>query len=125
MSANVPSALIHQTPLTRKALDGIIFFVNAASASSHDQPESTPKTLGDLLYSNKDKIPVPESEWVNVLKAIAAGDQAALHSLYQRTHRLVFTLIVRITNSRETAEELTIDVFHDVWQIGRHTSELQ
>jgi len=36
--------------------------------------------------------------------------------LFERTHRLVFTLIVRITNNRETAEELTLDVFHDVWR---------
>src|ERR671930_141931 len=29
---------------------------------------------------------------------------------------MVFTLIVRIINSRETAEELTVDVFHNVWR---------
>ena len=29
---------------------------------------------------------------------------------------MVFTLIVRMTNNRETAEELTLDVFHDVWR---------
>jgi RNA polymerase sigma-70 factor (ECF subfamily) len=29
---------------------------------------------------------------------------------------MVFTLIARITNNRETAEELTLDVFHDVWR---------
>jgi RNA polymerase sigma-70 factor (ECF subfamily) len=31
-------------------------------------------------------------------------------------HRVVFTVIVRITANRQTAEELTIDVFHDVWR---------
>src|SRR5437764_5645827 len=31
-------------------------------------------------------------------------------------HRMVFTLIMRITANREIAEELTIDVFHDVWR---------
>src|SRR5260370_39083123 len=31
-------------------------------------------------------------------------------------HRIVFTLIVRITNNRATAEELTLDVFYDVWR---------
>src|SRR5437764_2316254 len=31
-------------------------------------------------------------------------------------HRMVFTLIMRITANRETAEELTVDVFHDVWR---------
>src|SRR3546814_18499343 len=34
-------------------------------------------------------------------------------------HRIVFTLIMRITANRETAEEVTIDVFHDIW---RHAS---
>jgi RNA polymerase sigma-70 factor (ECF subfamily) len=29
---------------------------------------------------------------------------------------MVFTLIMRITANRETAEELTVDVFHDVWR---------
>src|SRR5260370_35235517 len=36
----------------------------------------------------------------------AAGDQLALHALYERAHRPVFTLIMRITANRETAEEL-------------------
>ena len=51
-----------------------------------------------------------------IVRDIAARNQHALHALYQRTHRLVFTLIVRITNDRETAEEVTLDVFHDVWR---------
>jgi RNA polymerase sigma-70 factor (ECF subfamily) len=34
-------------------------------------------------------------------------------------HRIVFTLMMRMTANRETAEELTLDVFHDVW---RHAS---
>jgi RNA polymerase sigma-70 factor (ECF subfamily) len=51
-----------------------------------------------------------------LVHAIAVGDEIALHSLYERAHRLVFTLIVRITANRETAEELTLDVFHDVWR---------
>jgi RNA polymerase sigma-70 factor (ECF subfamily) len=31
-------------------------------------------------------------------------------------HRLVFTLILRITKDPHTAEELTLDIFHDVWK---------
>ena len=57
-----------------------------------------------------------EQDWLDLVKSIATGDQLALHSLYELTHRIVFTLIIRITNSRETAEELTLDVFHDVWR---------
>src|SRR5687767_3064632 len=29
---------------------------------------------------------------------------------------MIFTLVMRITANRETAEELTVDVFHDVWR---------
>ena len=47
---------------------------------------------------------------------MAAGDQLALRELYGRSYRLVFTLTMRITCERETAEELTVDVFHEAWR---------
>lgn len=75
-----------------------------------------PATLGDVLYADTSKTPASEAEWVALVGSIAAGDQFALHALYERTYRVVFTLIVRINNNRETAEELTLDVFHDVWR---------
>jgi RNA polymerase sigma-70 factor (ECF subfamily) len=80
-----------------------------------ERPQHGPATLGDVLYA-KSKAPIPERDWAMLVQAIAAGDQLALHALYERTHRIVFTLIMRITANRETAEELTIDVFHDVWR---------
>ncbi len=80
------------------------------------QRESEARTLGDVLYAGEAKVRVSEKDWVRLVQCIAAGDQLALHSLYERTHRIVFTLIVRITNNRETAEELTVDVFYDVWR---------
>jgi RNA polymerase sigma-70 factor (ECF subfamily) len=79
---------------------------------STQQPAAT---LGDVLYA-KSKAPVPERDWVALVQSIAAGDQLALHALYERTHRIVFTLMMRMTANRETAEELTIDVFHDIWR---------
>jgi RNA polymerase sigma-70 factor, ECF subfamily len=81
-----------------------------------DQAQSAPATLGDVLYRDKSKGAVPEAEWLRLVQSIAAGDQVALHALYERAHRVVFTLMVRITGNRETAEELTLDVFHDVWR---------
>jgi DNA-directed RNA polymerase specialized sigma24 family protein len=78
--------------------------------------ESTQGTLGCLLYSDHAKSRVSEKDWVALVRSIAMGDQRALHELYERTHRLVFTLIMRITNNRQVAEELTLDTFHDVWQ---------
>jgi RNA polymerase sigma-70 factor, ECF subfamily len=68
-----------------------------------------------VLYAQC-KAAVPEHDWATLVQSIAAGDQLALHALYERTHRIVFTLIMRMTANRETAEELTLDVFHDVWR---------
>ena len=79
------------------------------------QPPAT-KRLGDVLYADKSKFRVPEEQWLKLLRAISDGDQLALHSLFEQTHRIVFTLIVRITMNRETAEEVTLDVFYDVWR---------
>jgi RNA polymerase sigma-70 factor, ECF subfamily len=81
-----------------------------------DAGAGAPGTLGDVLYAGMSSAPLSEEDWVRLVRGIAAGDQVALHGLYERSHRLVFTLIMRITSSRETAAELTLEVFHDVWR---------
>jgi RNA polymerase sigma-70 factor (ECF subfamily) len=84
---------------------------------SADVPtEPLPATLGDVLYANPSQTPASEREWTELVRAVASGDQVALHALYERTHRLVFTLVMRISGDRESAEELTLDVFHEVWR---------
>ena len=80
------------------------------------QSEQSARTLGDLLYGDTRKTLGSEKDWVALVQRIASGDQVAFHALYAQTHRIVFTLIVRIVNNRETAEEVTLDVFHDVWR---------
>src|SRR5258706_7741120 len=74
------------------------------------------KTLGDIVFANKAKVRVSEDEWLQLVRAVAGGDQRALHTLYEQSQRIVFTLIVRITANRETAEEVTLDVFYEVWR---------
>jgi RNA polymerase sigma-70 factor, ECF subfamily len=76
--------------------------------------QKPPATLGDVLYARSKSL-VPEQDWAALVQAIAAGDQLALHALYERAHHIVFTLVMRITANREIAEELTVDVFHDIW----------
>jgi RNA polymerase sigma-70 factor (ECF subfamily) len=82
---------------------------------SKDDAKKPTATLGEVLYANS-KAPAPEQEWVMLVQSIANGDQLALHALYERAHRPVFTLVMRITANRETAEELTVDIFHEVWR---------
>ena len=42
--------------------------------------------------------------------------EAALGAIYDRYGRLVYTVALRITGDRETAEEVVQDVFQNVWQ---------
>ena len=77
--------------------------------------QKPPETLGDVLCG-RPSASVPERVWVKLVQSVAAGDEHALHELFAMAHRIVFTLIMRITANRQTAEELTIDVFHDIWR---------
>jgi RNA polymerase sigma-70 factor (ECF subfamily) len=94
-----------------------------AAARRAPDVRTAPGTLGEVLYARPSAALVSEAEWVALIRSVATGDQAALHALYERSHRVVFTLIVRITVNRETAEEVTLDVFHDVWRRAERYQE--
>jgi RNA polymerase sigma-70 factor, ECF subfamily len=92
-----------------------------ADAGCVSDSQAAPATLGDVLYARHSRTLASEREWVDLVGAVAAGNQMALHRLYERTHRLVFTLAKRISGNRESAEELTLDVFLEVWRrAGRY-----
>lgn len=101
-------------PLPSADAHGTICVVNVPTQENGSG--SGPRTLGDLLYADRQKRRVSEEEWVALVRSIATGDQTALRALYERAHRIVFTLTLRISGDRSTAEELMIDVFHDVWR---------
>ncbi len=90
--------------------------MTAAPLPNPHSADDSARTLGSLLYADRARVLTTEADWQALVAAIARGDQLALHSLYERAHRLVFTLALRITRSRDTADELTVDVFHDVWR---------
>jgi DNA-directed RNA polymerase specialized sigma24 family protein len=82
----------------------------------NDPPQSERLTLGDILYPSSSQAVVSESDWAALVQAMALGGGQALKALYKRTHRLVFTLLVRITGNRQLAEELMLDTFCDAWR---------
>jgi RNA polymerase sigma-70 factor (ECF subfamily) len=89
----------------------------AAEDVADAQPgESAEGTLGALLYADKSKERVPEKDWVELVAGIAEGELLALYRLFERTHRIVFTLLLRLANDWRTADELTLGVFNDVWR---------
>jgi RNA polymerase sigma-70 factor (ECF subfamily) len=57
----------------------------------------------------------PDSD-VDLLHAVARGDEAALARLYDQYRVILFGLLVRILNSREEAEDVLQDVFIQVWR---------
>ena len=59
--------------------------------------------------------PAQEND-VELLKAIAARDEAALAQLYDRYRTILFGLLMRILNNREEAEDVLQEVFLQVWR---------
>lgn len=53
---------------------------------------------------------------VELLRAVARGDERALAEIYDRYHIILFGLLVRILNSREEAEDVLQEVFLQVWR---------
>lgn len=57
-----------------------------------------------------------EQEWTGLLARIAAGDQSALAELYDASSAKVFGLAMKILGDRDAAEEVTVDVYTQVWR---------
>jgi RNA polymerase sigma-70 factor (ECF subfamily) len=93
-----------------------LLIVSSTLGEKKDKREPATLYLGDVLYAKPGNSLVPEAEWVALVHAIGRGQELALAELYQRAHRIVYTLVFRIVNSHETAQELTVDVFHEIWR---------
>jgi RNA polymerase sigma-70 factor (ECF subfamily) len=59
---------------------------------------------------------VHEQEWGRLIAQTAQGDQAALATLYDRSSPQVYGLVLKILDNREAAEEVTLDVYTQVWR---------
>lgn len=90
--------------------------MSAILKTGEGRPDDGAGTLGALLYGNKSSLGIVEADWAALVRAIAAGDAGALRALYDRSHRLVFTLALRLCGNRATADEVTVDVFHEAWR---------
>ncbi|SRR5712692_1573068 len=59
----------------------------------------------------------PEQSWPQLVERVTHGDQAALAQVYDCTSSpIVFGLVLRIVGDRATAEEVTLDVYTQVWR---------
>jgi RNA polymerase sigma-70 factor (ECF subfamily) len=53
---------------------------------------------------------------IALMESIAAGDAAALRALYDRHSGIVLAVCLRILRDRNAAEELLVDIFHELWE---------
>ena len=60
--------------------------------------------------------PSREEDWGALIERTARGEEAALAALYDGTAALVNGLALRIVGDRGAAEEVTIDVYLQVWR---------
>jgi RNA polymerase sigma-70 factor (ECF subfamily) len=65
-----------------------------------------------------------EPQWAELVRRAAEGDQAALGELYDETSHLVYGLAWRILGDPIGAEEVSIDVYEQVWrQAAKYDSQ--
>lgn len=62
---------------------------------------------------------VQEREWGELIVRTAQGDQASFTILYDASSPYVFGLVMRILGDREAAEEVTLDVYSQLWRQAR------
>ncbi len=68
----------------------------------------------------KHQILGPGPSWAALLARVGQADEAALAQLYDLSSPAVFGLTLRILRDRTAAEEVTLDVFTQVWKTASH-----
>ncbi|MEP7364348.1 MAG: sigma-70 family RNA polymerase sigma factor [Acidobacteriota bacterium] len=65
-----------------------------------------------------------EIRWAGYLAAAARGEQSALAALYDESSSLVFGVVQRILMNQADSEEVTLDVYTQIWRsAGDFTSQ--
>jgi RNA polymerase sigma-70 factor (ECF subfamily) len=59
-----------------------------------------------------------EGLWKKHLSRIAAGDQSGLAALYDESSSLVYSIALRVLGDTADAEEVTLDVYTQVWRMA-------
>lgn len=57
-----------------------------------------------------------DAVWSDCIQRAARGDQQGLADLYDHSNRLVYAVVLRITGNPADAEEITLDVYTQVWR---------
>ncbi len=61
-------------------------------------------------------------DWAAVVTQVAQGDEAALARFYDGTSRMVFGLVMRMVGESSVAEDITLEVYMQVWRTAQSYS---
>lgn len=78
------------------------------------------KTMANSSPSVPGQIGRNEGRWRAHLERIRAGDPEGLAQLYDDTSSILYGLALRVLNEPADAEEVVLDVYHQVWK-STHT----
>ncbi len=69
-----------------------------------------------MVMTMQDVAPAQEREWPDLIAKTARGDQEAFSRLYDQSSPHIYGLILRMVNQPQIAEEVTLDVYLQVWK---------
>ncbi len=75
-----------------------------------------PKVVAINAAAQRDLIAAQLTSDEALLESISEGGRTAMHTLYSRHHVRVYRFILRMVRDAATAEDLTSQVFLDVWR---------
>jgi RNA polymerase sigma-70 factor, ECF subfamily len=75
-----------------------------------------PKVVAINAAAQRDLIAAQVTSDEALLESISEGGRTAMHTLYSRHHVRVYRFILRMVRDAATAEDLTSQVFLDVWR---------
>ncbi|MGC1555096.1 MAG: sigma-70 family RNA polymerase sigma factor [Bradyrhizobium sp.] len=75
-----------------------------------------PKVVAINAAAQRDLIAAQATSDEALLQRIAEGGRTAMHTLYSRHHVRVYRFVLRMVRDTTTAEDLTSQVFLDVWR---------
>jgi RNA polymerase sigma-70 factor (ECF subfamily) len=86
-----------------KTINGTGDVVSTGEAAANLPPQTA-----DFSLSNQ--------QLAAFIKSIATGNEGALKSLYDATNRLLYGLVLRSLGEADSAEEVLLDVYKQVWR---------
>ena len=68
------------------------------------------------VVGSKRSVNSSDAGWRDLVRRVAAGDEQAISELYDVSSRLVYSVALRILGAAADAEEVTLDVYTQIWR---------